>query len=151
LHETVPSKAREFLFATSGTGIVSEDEAALVTFDDGSSGDGDSKSAEAPKVAIVIAPTPGALKGEKKTRIRSKFGIMERFKVAWPQTIGKDKPRDIEIDLTAPRRISFFKPNEKKGKDAVGVSETTPDMIFSRLGTYLIHSAFAAQCMYVIY
>ena len=45
-------------------------------------------------------------------RIRNS-GLIERFPVLWPQRIGKSKIREIEIDLARPRRILFYKPNDK--------------------------------------
>jgi hypothetical protein len=75
---------------------------------------------------------------------RSRFGISERFKVGWPQTLGKAKPREIEIDLSMPRRLMFFKPNPK-----TNVIEDVPDMVFSRFGTRKYDCFFVGNCSIV--
>lgn len=52
--------------------------------------------------------------------------IKERFKVRWAQTIGKDKIRELEVDLSQPRRFLVYKPNKS------GVIEDMPHLVFTR-------------------
>jgi hypothetical protein len=97
-----------------------------------------------PPVAI-LSPSPALLEVKANSRRgvckkiaswhmeRPRFGLTERFKVAWPQTIGKDKQREIEIDLNIPRRILFYKAHlgNQKGSGLV-LAPDQPDIVFSR-------------------
>eukprot|EP00808_Paulinella_micropora_P005299 g44352.t1 len=84
------NKEREFLFATSS-------------------------AAEPDVLKLQIAKPSELTAKDSLVENRSKVAVVDRFDCVWPQMLGKDKPRIIEIDLNEPHRISFLKPSKESG------------------------------------
>lgn len=64
----------------------------------------------------------GASKSEEST-----FGLRERFKVLWPQTLKKGKHCELELALSTPPRFSFYEPV----KGSSGPMQVAPSFMYT--------------------